>query len=341
MLNVPRGRLAPSPTGFLHLGNFWSFMHAWLSVRAKGGRLVLRMEDIDPQRSKSFFADAIMEDLAWVGIDWDEGPFFQSGRIEFYMDAIRKLSDSGVVYRCYCTRKELRALAGAPHPGECASPYPGTCRNLTSEQRERLESSGRNWALRVRYPDQEKAVYDMALSPQCRFLPDALAGLPGCRVDASGKFVFPPEAAGGDFAICRSDGVIAYTLAVVVDDADMGITEIIRGNDILAATPRQLVLHELLGNKALPEFGHVPLVLDAEGERLAKRHNGLQLRALRDAGVRPEAIVGYFAWRAGLIDEPRPTTLAELTQGYSPERIGMRPIVLPVDIAEILLLMRG
>ena len=331
-----RGRLAPSPTGFLHLGNVWSFMHAWLSVRSKHGTLILRMEDIDPQRSKSAFADAAMEDLAWLGINWDEGPFFQSGRMALYTEAIRKLSNSGLVYRCYCTRKEVRALAGAPHAGECGSPYPGTCRNLTAEQRKNMETMGRHWALRVRYPEQDKGFYDMALSGRGEPLPEGLARLPGCRRDAQGRLIFSPEAAGGDFAICRSDGVVAYTLAVVVDDMDMEISEVVRGDDLLAATPRQVVLHEFLGNKAIPEFGHVPLVLDAKGERLAKRHNGLQVRALRNAGVRAEAVIGYFAWQAGLIDGPRPVRIAELVPGYSLRRISRRSPVLPDAIQDML-----
>lgn len=361
-------------------------MHAWLSIRAQGGTLVLRMEDIDPQRSKPFFADAIMEDLAWCGIDWDEGPVFQSNRMSRYQEAIQQLLDSGVVYKCYCTRKELRALAGAPHLGEQSSGYPGTCRALTVEQRAQLEALGRSWALRVRYPDQDIIVYDRVSSSQCAgVLQDVVLGqptikntncsrnvktdskcqsnrenalfskskssgafdsatvqkidnsLPDCPHDESGSFVFSPKNAGGDFAICRSDGVIAYTLAVVVDDMDMGITEIVRGNDILAATPRQLVLHEFLGNKLQPTFGHVPLVLDAQGERLAKRHNGLQLRALRESGVCPEAIIGYFAWRAGLIAKPRLTALSDLIPGYSLERLSTSPVILPDTIQDVLL----
>lgn len=329
-----RGRLAPSPTGYMHLGNVWSFMHAWLSVRTRGGRLILRFEDIDARRSSPEFARGIAEDLIWLGIDWDEGPFYQSDRIERYGMALKRLQDMGVTYRCYCTRKEIRGIAGAPH-GEC-SPYPGTCRNLSAAEAAAREKEGRRWTIRVRYPDARLEVRDMFLSRPGAEVPVSISRLAGCTQKERGLFSFLPES-GGDFAICRSDGVMAYVLAVVVDDWQMGITEVIRGDDLLPATPTQIYLHRLLGNPRLPSFGHVPLVLDAGGERLAKRHGSLQVKSLRASGVMAEAILGYLAFLGGLLPAFQPISLAELAAIYKERPYVPRgPILLPKNSVEIL-----
>ena len=209
-----RGRLAPSPTGFLHLGNAWAFLLAWLACRSKGGSLVLRMEDIDPDRSRPEYADAIIRDLRWLGLDWDEGPdaggpagpYVQSARMGLYADALNRLDRAGHIYPCYCTRKELRTLAGAPHVGDAGAAYPGTCRNLPPERRAELEAAGRRPCIRLRCPSQNYAFEDAVFGP----------------------FSMTLEACGGDFALRRSDGVIAYQLAVVVDDGLMGITQVVR-----------------------------------------------------------------------------------------------------------------
>lgn len=289
MSNSIRGRLAPSPTGYLHLGNAWAFLLAWLACRSQHGALVLRLEDIDPERSKPFYAEAIHEDLQWLGLDWDEGPdkggpvgpYVQSQRMVMYEEALDRLSPW--IYPCYCTRKELRTLAGAPHPGEMGAPYPGTCRSLNFTERHALEAAGRRPCLRLRCAEEHVVFMDAVYGTQ----------------------TFSLAQCGGDFALQRSDGVIAYQLAVAVDDGNMGISQVVRGEDLLSSTPRQLVLLRLLGFPS-PRFIHIPLLCDAEGERLAKRHANFTLRSLREAGISPEAVCGYLGWKAGLITDLRP-----------------------------------
>lgn len=328
-----RGRLAPSPTGRLHLGNAWAFLLAWLAARSAGGQVVLRMEDIDPERSRPEFAEAIMADLRWLGLDWDEGPaapglcgpygpygpYEQSRRLESYAAAIDALTAAGRVYPCFCTRKELRELASAPHAatpplaGDGSPAYPGTCRNLTPEQQAELLRQGRKPALRLRCDDTALAFDDRVAGPQRHTLAQC----------------------GGDFALRRSDGVFAYQLAVVLDDIAMNISQVVRGDDILTSTPRQLFLYQLL-NAAPPQYAHLPLVLDAQGERLAKRHQSLTLAELRAAGVSPGAIVGYLAWRAGLQNAPHKRSAAELVPGFSFAALPREAIVLPENIADVL-----
>lgn len=322
-----RGRLAPSPTGRLHLGNAWAFLLAWLAARSAGGQIVLRMEDIDPERSRPEYADAIMGDLRWLGLDWDEGPdlggpcgpYEQSRRLERYAAAIDALTAAGRVYPCFCTRKELRELASAPHAappllaGDGSPAYPGTCRNLAPGQQAELLRQGRKPALRLRCDDTALAFDDHAAGPQRLTLAQC----------------------GGDFALRRSDGVVAYQLAVVVDDIAMNVSQVVRGDDILTSTPRQLFLYRLL-NAAPPRYAHLPLVLDAQGERLAKRHQALTLAELRAAGVSPGAVVGYLAWRAGLQHAPHKRSAAELAPGFSFEALPKEPVILPDDIAHVL-----
>lgn len=321
---IVRGRLAPSPTGRLHLGNAWAFLLAWLAARAAGGQVVLRMEDIDPDRSRPQFADEIMRDLRWLGLDWDEGPdagggsgpYEQSGRLDRYAEALDLLGRAGRTYPCFCTRKELRELAGAPHAhtaGDGSPAYPGTCRALTDEARAALERQGRRPCQRLRCDDLSIAFDDAIAGPQRMTL----------------------EECGGDFALRRSDGVFAYQLAVVLDDIAMGITQVVRGDDILTSTPRQIFLQRLLGAQP-PQYAHLPLVLDHQGERLAKRHQPLTLAELRGAGVSAPAIVGYLGWRAGLLNAPRSCAARELVGGFSFARLRRGAVVLPEDIARVL-----
>lgn len=319
-----RGRLAPSPTGLLHLGNALAFLLAWLGARAAGGRLVLRMEDIDPERSRPEFAAAIIRDLRWLGLDWDEGPdlggafgpYVQSQRSHHYEAALAELEAAGRAYPCFCTRKELRQLASAPHAGDGSRVYPGTCRALTAEERARLAKERRP-----------------ALRLNCV---QAGGGAIAFHDRIAGRQELTLTECGGDFALRRSDGVVAYQLAVVLDDAAMGVTQVVRGDDILASTPRQIFLQRLLGLPE-PEYAHLPLVLDHEGERLAKRHNALTLDALRGLGARPEAVVGYLAWRAGLLDARRPAAPGELAECFDFARVRREAMVLPPDIADALL----
>jgi glutamyl-tRNA synthetase len=311
-----RGRLAPSPTGRLHLGNAWAFLLAWLAARAAGGEVVLRLEDIDPERSRPEFAEEVLRDLRWLGLDWDEGPHEQSARLDAYAEALARLEQAGHVYPCFCTRKDLRSLASAPHAPlvDDGSPaYPGTCRNLTLEQREGLVRQGRRPALRLRCADGTESFHDLVAGPQAMTLADC----------------------GGDFAVRRSDGVFAYQLAVVLDDIALGITQVVRGEDILTSTPRQLYLYRLLG-APVPQHAHLPLVLDADGERLAKRHQSLTLAALRERGVSAAAITGYLAWRAGLLDAPRPADPRGLVAGFDFGSLRRGPVRLPADIAGVL-----
>jgi glutamyl-tRNA synthetase len=320
-----RGRLAPSPTGLLHLGNAWAFLLAWLAARAAGGQVVLRLEDIDPERSRPEFAVAILRDLRWLGLNWDEGPdvggpcgpYAQSERLGRYAEALEFLERAGRVYPCFCTRKELRSLASAPHAGVAGdgSPiYPGTCRELEPAAREALLRQGRRPSSRLRCDDISVVFDDLVAGPQRMTLGDC----------------------GGDFALRRSDGVFAYQLAVVLDDIAMGVTQVVRGDDILSSTPRQIFLSRLLGASP-PQYAHLPLVLDAEGERLAKRHQSLTLAALREAGVLAPAIVGYLGWRAGLLDAPHPVTSQALVPGFAFSRLTRAPVRLPADIASVLL----
>lgn len=290
-----RGRLAPSPTGYLHLGHARTFWVAQERARANGGALVLRDEDLDATRFKLAFAEAMLEDLRWFGFVWQEGPdcggplgpYRQSGRSEFYLAAMRKLFDGGFIYACNCSRSDvLRALA-APHQGEDEPVYPGTCRPradvLRAENRNPKPSFAAattpanppgprvNWRFRV--PDGETIAFvDGGFGPQ--------------------QFVAGKDF--GDFVVWRHDGVPAYQLSVVVDDSAMGITEVVRGADLLPSTARQILLYRALG-VVPPAFFHCPLMTDEAGVRLAKRHDALSLRKLREAGRTPEELRAGWA----------------------------------------------
>ena len=302
-----RGRLAPSPTGYAHLGNAWAFLLAWLAARSTAGQVVLRIEDIDPQRSRPEFAAALIEDLSWLGLDWDfgpdkpepaangvMGPFEQSRRSGHYAAAIAQLERAGLTYPCFCTRKELRSMAGAPHVDDAGAPYPGTCRNLSPAEQEKQRAASRRPCLRLHCPEGPINFTDTVLGAQSHTL----------------------AACGGDFALRRSDGVVAYQLAVAVDDALMGINQVVRGRDILISTPRQIALLKLLGYGA-PAYAHVPLLLDAEGQRLAKRHQSLALRNLRQMGADPRRITGLLGTLAGCNPGGKTASPAELLPQFS------------------------
>lgn len=315
---TPRGRLAPSPTGHIHLGNAWSFWAAWLAAKSRGGSCVLRLEDIDPARAKPEYTGALLRDLSWLGISWDNepGPLFrQSERADAYDGALELLRAKGVVYPCYCTRKELRDIAGAPHVDDAGAPYPGLCRTLTKEQRAAKEAEGRRHSLRLFCPLEVPWHFtDRIVGEMCMTLGEC----------------------GGDFALRRSDGVYAYQLAVVVDDIAMGVTQVVRGNDILASTPRQLYLYSLLGASP-PEYAHLPLVADADGERLAKRHAALTLATLRDAGVRAETLLGWLATASGLREAYAPMAAPEGQACFSWEKIRPEALRLPADPVQFFL----
>lgn len=295
---VPVGRFAPSPSGVMHLGNVFSALLAWLSVRSAGGRMLLRIEDLDPDRSRQEYADAIRRDLVWLGLDWDEESLPQSQRTESYRAAFDALDAKGLVYPCYCTRAQLHA-ASAPHASDGQAVYPGTCRSLRPEDR----PEGRRPAWRLRVPDETVTFRDGHMGAYSENL------LREC----------------GDFIIRRSDGVYAYQLAVVVDDAGMNVSQVVRGSDLLSSTPRQLYLYRLLGRQA-PEFYHVPLLTAPDGRRLSKRDGDLDLEALR-RNYTPEQLIGLLACAAGLMPKPEPVSAAELAPRFDWKQVTNRRTV--------------
>lgn len=292
-------RLAPSPTGHLHLGNAWSFLLCWLAARNVGGKVALRMDDIDPQRSKDGFAAQIRDDLLWLGLDWDS-EYRQSERMAHYEAALAKLANKNLTYPCFCTRKELRQLACAPHVEDWGIPYPGTCAELTQEEIREKARAGRTACTRLRCGGESVEFTDILLGP----------------------LKFAPLDYGNDFALRRSDGVIAYQLATAVDDGEMSL--VIRGRDLVFSTPRQILLMRKL-DLPVPQYAHIPLLLDGEGERLAKRHASLSLVQLRDRGISPARIAGYLAGLANLTDG-RPQSPAELIRRFAWERLPKRDI---------------
>ncbi len=303
-------RFAPGSTGLLHLGNAWSFLIAWLVARANNGKIYLRIDDIDPQRSRKEYEDAILRDLEWLGLDWDpwQGRSLvrQTERLEAYGRALTRLEASDLIYPCFCSRKEIRLMAGAPHPGDEGAPYSGKCLELSEQERQTLIRSGVRYSLRFKSGSRPVEFADLIQGPQ-RF---AKAGW------------------GGDFALRRSDGVWAYQLASIVDDCEMGVNLIARGRDLLASTPRQIMLARELGYQDI-QFAHLPLVLDSSGQRLAKRHQGLTLASLRDNGMKPEALLGLLAFSGGLRPSPSAVSATELLSGFSLELISPRDIFLP------------
>ncbi len=281
-----RGRFAPSPTGRIHLGTARTALVAWLRARASGGAFVLRLEDLDRPRVVPGAAAALSADLRWLGLDWDEGPdvggrfapYVQSERTERYRAALMTLRDRGHVYPCTCSRKEIAEIASAPHDG--AGPlYPGTCRAGPTRP-------------------ERPAAFRFALDEPPRF------------VDV-GKGPSPPGLGAGDFVVARADGGLSYQLAVVVDDAAMRITEVVRGDDLFDSTPQQLALYRALDLEA-PSFLHVPLVLGPDGARLAKRHGAVSIHELRERGHEPSELVGWLAHGLGLVDAGTRATPASL-----------------------------
>jgi glutamyl-tRNA synthetase len=290
---LEQGRFAPSPTGDLHLGNARTALLAWLWARSEQGRFLLRIEDLDLPRVRKGLAERQMEELRWLMLDWDEEPIFQSQRTSVYEAALEKLGDQ--VYECFCSRSEIAAAASAPH-GDEGPRYPGTCAALTAAQRTERRKV-RQPCLRLRVPPGETAFEDELAGPQ-RFDIQSLVG---------------------DFVLRRADGIFAYQLAVVVDDGAQGITQVLRGADLLPSTARQILLHRLLGNKE-PRWAHAPLVLSAAGERLSKRDQSLSLSALRAIGEDPLALVSKLADLSGLC-APQHASPRQLVSGFSLSRV--------------------
>lgn len=294
-MNKVVGRFAPSPSGRMHMGNLWSCLLAWLSARSAGGGMVLRLEDLDPDRCRQAYCDQVMRDLEWLGLDWDGSPVYQSKRTELYRQAFQKLEQQGIIYPCFCTRAE-RLAASAPHRSDGIAVYDGRCGRLTAEEREKLAQTRRP-AWRVRVPGEEVSFTDLL----------------------QGSFSENLAQDCGDFILRRSDGVYAYQLAVVVDDADMGVTQVVRGSDLLSSAPRQIWLQDRLGLPH-PEYGHLPLLLAPDGRRLAKRDRDLELGRLQEEFTASE-LVGRLAFAAGLTDRPDPLTPQELIPLFSWEKL--------------------
>ncbi|MBQ3485822.1 MAG: tRNA glutamyl-Q(34) synthetase GluQRS [Clostridia bacterium] len=309
MSDTPVGRFAPTPSGRLHLGNILCAMLAYLSARSKGGRFLLRIEDVDVPRCPRRLAQQCIDDLTWLGFTWDEAPLYQSDRTEIYREALERLTAEGHIYPCFCTRAQLMSLA-APNLGDTQVVYNRACAALTpAEAAERAKT--RAPAMRLRVPDEEVAFED---------------GLFGLQRENLGRDC-------GDFILRRSDGLYGYQLAVVVDDALSGVTEVVRGRDILSATPRQLYLQRLLGYPQ-PEYVHIPLLVDAQGRRLAKRDRDLDLSALAQRFT-PAEVLGMLAFSAGLIPENRPVTLEKLIPLFDWGRVRREDLRLPdIDRAQ-------
>lgn len=283
--NVPCGRFAPSPSGRLHLGNVLCALIAYLSAKSAGGKALLRIEDIDTARCAGDRVPQMIDDLRWLGFQWDDGEqreSYQSNRTAIYERYFNLLNEQGLLYPCYCTRAELHA-ASAPHGSDGQMIYDGRCRDLQTPP------DNRRPAWRIRVSDETVTVHDGLQGTYSEHLPTAC----------------------GDFLLRRSDGVYAYQLAVVVDDALSGVTEVVRGRDLLSSTPRQMYLYRLLGFEP-PQFYHIPLLLREDGTRLAKRDGALDMGALRERFSTPDEIIGMLAYNVGLLPQYRPITVDAL-----------------------------
>ncbi len=299
-----RGRLAPSPTGAQHVGNARTYLIAWLAARSKGAGVILRMEDIDSPRIKPAAAEQAIDDLRWLGLDWDGDPIVQTTRLARYEAVLDRLKRQDLVYPCICTRSDIAAAASAPHAEHEGPNYPGTCAHRSVADAGTLAAMGRPFAWRFRANESPPFVDEFC-----------------------GDVWVDRAQSGGDFVVWKSAGSPAYQLAVVVDDAEMGVTEVIRGDDLIPSTPRQILLYQSLGWTP-PRFAHVPLVVGEDGRRLAKRHGDTRLAALRDAGVKAESLIGLLAWSCGWLEKPEPITPTELIPLYRLEAIPHRPCML-------------
>lgn len=281
---TPVGRFAPTPSGRMHMGNVFAALIAWVSVRSKGGEMVLRMEDLDTQRTSTEFGAVLRDDLRWLGLDYDRETPPQSQRSEVYDRYFEQLREKGLLYPCYCTRSQLHSV-NAPHLSDGTYVYPGTCRNLTEAQRA-VQTRAPAW--RVMVPDKLWQLHD--------------------RVQGDYQLNLATDC--GDMVVRRADGVYVYQLAVTVDDGEAGVTEVVRGMDLLSSAPRQMYLQELFGFTH-PEYGHVPMLLAPDGRRLSKRDRDLDLGVLRST-VKPEQVIGTLAYSAGLIDHRESISAKEL-----------------------------
>ena len=296
------GRFAPTPSGRMHLGNVFAAMLAWLSVRSQGGSMVLRMEDLDTQRTSEEYAQILREDLIWLGLSWDLETQPQSQRSRVYDRYFERLAQQDLLYPCYCTRSQLHSV-NAPHLADGTYVYPGTCRNLTPEEK---AAFSRSPAWRVKVPDRLWAVED----------------------HVQGHYRENLATDCGDFVVRRADGVYVYQLAVTVDDGEAGVTEVVRGTDLLSSAPRQMYLQELFGFSH-PTYAHVPLLVAADGRRLSKRDKDLDLGELRKT-LKPEALLGALAFAGGLTETPCAISTGELVSQFSWDKLRKDSVCLDI-----------
>ena len=294
------GRFAPTPSGRMHLGNVFAALMAWLSVRSQNGMMVLRMEDLDTERTKTEYAEILLDDLAWLGLDYDVVTPPQSTRTAVYDRYFDLLREKDLLYPCYCTRSQLHSV-NAPHLSDGTYVYPGTCRSLTPEQRSTFDRAP-SWRVKVpdklwEFTDRAQGFYQENLATDC-----------------------------GDFVVRRADGAYVYQLAVTVDDGEAGVTEVVRGRDLLSSAPRQMYLQELFGFHH-PSYAHVPMLLAADGRRLSKRDKDLDLGQLRQNISAPQ-LLGDLAYSAGLMDERQPVSARELVTEFSWDKLKKEDILL-------------
>ncbi|MBX3474822.1 MAG: tRNA glutamyl-Q(34) synthetase GluQRS [Planctomycetes bacterium] len=301
---IPTGRLAPTPSGLLHLGNARSFLLAWLWARAAGGRVVLRIEDIDRPRCRPHLRAHALEDLQWLGLDWDELAPDQSTRTEVYRAALQALIEKRLAYPCTCTRKDIEEASSAPHGDEGAI-YPGTCRGKWRDAAQAEAETGREPAWRFLWQ-----------GPSVRF-----------HDQVAGEVTVEPSKL-GDFVLWRRDDLPSYQLAVTVDDAAQAVTQVLRGRDLLLSTARQLALYQALGLSAPMQWAHVPFIQDAQGRRMSKRDGDISIKALRDRGVDPRKAVGFLAWTAGLVDGVALRMPSQLAEGFDPANLSRDEFIL-------------
>ena len=302
------GRFAPTPSGRLHLGNLLCCLLAYLSAKSSGGKFLLRIEDVDVPRCPRKLSKQCIADLETLGFTWDETPLFQSERTEIYQHYFDRLSDLGLIYPCFCTRAQLHA-AQAPNLGDREPVYAGTCANLTKEEIAEREKTHRP-AMRMRLPDETVAFTDRHYGPYAENLARET----------------------GDFILRRSDGLFGYQLAAVVDDALTGVSEIVRGRDILASTPRQIHMLKTLGFP-VPQYSHIPLLMDCEGRRLAKRDKDLSLDTLLTRYT-PEQILGMLACACGVIDRWEAATLDQLVRVFDWNNVKTEDMRLPRELTQ-------
>jgi glutamyl-tRNA synthetase len=302
-------RLAPSPTGALHLGNARTFLINWLLARQNGWRVILRIEDIDGPRIKAGADTQAIEDLRWLGIDWDEGPVYQLPRMKLYQNAIEQLIEMKLAYPCVCSRKEVELAASAPHAEDGATIYPGTCRDRFGSVEEARRESGKAPAIRFRVPDETIEWQDLF----------------------AGAIATNPARELGDFVIAKADGTPAYQLAVVCDDAAMGATHVIRGDDLLDSTPRQILLYRALGlEEEIPHYLHLPLVVGEDGRRLAKRHGDTRLSHYREQSVAPDRVLALIARWCGM-GEVETIKIREMIEQFDMDQVPRERIIFTKD----------